>query len=108
MKSIDIHAHIIPDHARNLGDGDNWHGFTMENGSDGHNALLIGEKRAPSQSKLMYSPDSDWPTWTRWALMFTFSPAGHGCITMTCQRMYASPPRWIATTTLPTLSKNTR
>ena len=32
MKSIDIHAHIIPDHARNLGDGDNWHGFTMENG----------------------------------------------------------------------------
>ncbi len=57
MKSIDVHAHIIPDHARNLGDGDNWHGFTMENGSNGQNALLIGEKRAPIQSKLMYSPE---------------------------------------------------
>ena len=57
MKSIDIHAHIVPGHVTGLGSGGNWHGYTMEQGDGGQHALVRSGRTTPLVPKLMFTPE---------------------------------------------------
>ena len=56
MRSIDIHAHIAPAIAANLADGQDWHGFTRQEGS-GRQFLVRGSKRSWLHPKYLLTPE---------------------------------------------------
>jgi len=56
MRSIDIHAHIAPGKAVNLGPGQEWHGFTRQEIS-GRQVLVSGDKRAGLHPSYLITPE---------------------------------------------------
>lgn len=55
MRSIDIHAHIVPDDLIHLRNGEDWHGFTVEADAGGH-ALVRGPNRYGLHPKYFWFP----------------------------------------------------
>ncbi len=56
MRSIDIHAHIIPESLAQLKPGSDWHGFTIEKAEPGQDSLLRGPKDGWIHPKLFWGP----------------------------------------------------
>ena len=56
MRSLDIHAHIVPDSLGQLKEGGDWHGFTIERAGEGQDYLARGSKRTWLHPRLLWSP----------------------------------------------------
>ena len=56
MRSIDIHAHIVPGQPLELKEGHNWHGFTLERNGD-QATIVRGDVRYSLLPQLMFSPE---------------------------------------------------
>ena len=57
MRSIDIHAHIVPAALSQLKEDGNWHGYAVEKAGPGQDFLVRGTKRGWLQPKLLWGPD---------------------------------------------------
>ncbi len=57
MRSIDVHAHIVPADVANLRDGQEWHGFTAERGESGQTTVARGDKRFSLHPKFRLTPE---------------------------------------------------
>jgi len=84
MRAIDIHAHIVPGRALQLGDGEDWHGFTRVEGSG--RQFLIGES-----VRNWLHPSYFWSTEQRLAHMDTIGVDIHVLSTWTQLYNYHLP-----------------
>ena len=57
MRTIDMHAHVVPRRAVDLKDGREWHGFAVERGDTGRTALARGSERYWLHPKFLLTPE---------------------------------------------------
>ena len=57
MRSIDIHAHIVPAALSQLKEDGDWHGYTVEKAGPGRDYLVRGTKQGWLQPRLLWGPD---------------------------------------------------
>ena len=118
MRSIDIHAHIAPSDAVNLGEGQEWHGFTVERGESGRTTLMRGSKRYWLHPKFLLTPEQrlaemdslgiDVHVLSTWTQMYNYdlpvdvcAATSRGCNDYVAELCKRWPDRFMGLATLP-------
>ena len=57
MRTIDVHAHIVPPQVAELKDGREWHGFAAEQAGSGQTTLVKGTERFRLHPKFLLTPE---------------------------------------------------